>query len=500
MAEKKRLLPEKEIYILTKRFNEFHYKRNMLMQMHLDFSLTDLELSKDINSLANALKIVEDAKFNTDTQKKYCLWMYSNIYELKNKLNFLDLGLCNEKGLSFYEVGVAEQDENVIKEINAIIKRHKKILCINKQIGEINAFMEPECIEDVNFQTERLLRELGQLYSTIANYDEAIKYFEEAYENHCSISSASRLISYYTALEGYIDIDKALKIQDKMLEFKYKDQQEKWLHIHQKFIAIKRIYDFYYNLGDYNNALYIIQNAKNKEEKNAGDVTLYDNLINDAQNKINELSNAILNYNELSTYFKSNILTIMPDDIKVFIQTSLAVYNTLNNINQSMDYSSAIIPLLKGIENLLYEIYINGYLNYLKTLNNIDFNEIHSSFYYTRFNKEYLKNQVEDFKIGNAIYSSCYIHNNFGSINSSPLYTPNKYFINFCKDICDIDNPNEFIIELTKTLEEIKTIRNKVAHRFRITKTDAEKCIDILLKHKCFINYLYSNFYKLLNK
>ena len=68
------------------------------------------------------------------------------------------------------------------------------------------------------------------------------------------------------------------------------------------------------------------------------------------------------------------------------------------------------------------------------------------------------------------------------------------------KDVCDIENTYEHIIELSETLKEIKTIRNTDSHRFRITKIDAETCIDILLKDKCFINYLYSYFYKLLNK
>ncbi len=502
MAAKK-LVPDSEINILIKRYSDFSNKRNSYFSRLKNIHLTDVELLNDVNNLINAMKPYESSKFSSLRYEKLFLMMYAHILEIRNKMKFYDIGILNVNGYSIGGNEPIKFNQDKVKQINALLKEYFKINKLNESALEINCYFEESFKKELNLQSKRVLQDIADLYNVLDNYDGAIMFFEEAYEKYQSIKAAASLIRIYTFVDAHLDIDKALNLYDKLLELPYNDDMNIESLKMNKLYGISNIYHYYFNIGDYKNAAYIIQNAISKSQDNMFEVSegsLLSDLLKRAHDKLNELSEIVVDVGELSSYFNSDVLTVMSDDMKIYIQTSLTVFESIENSKNALDYSAALIPVLKGLEDLIYEIYINGYLNYLKTLNNVNYSKIDSSLYYIKYNQNFLKNRVDDFKIGNAIYSACYVQNNYGALDSSNSYMPIDYFVNFCSEVCNVEDPAFFIINMVKKLEQIKNIRNKAAHRFRITKTDAIECFNILFKRENFISLLYKNFSKIFVK
>lgn len=175
----------------------------------------------------------------------------------------------------------------------------------------------------------------------------------------------------------------------------------------------------------------------------------------------------------------------------IYIETSLLVFDFLNeNKYEYLDYSSAIMPILKCLENLFYPIIGVEYLNYLKTLNNIDFERIPNNFVTKNYKtkEKCLVNKIDGLELGNCLYAIAYRP-------FSDQMILNKYFLNFMVSR-GVKQKDSIYIQFVKELGEIKDrYRNVAAHKDMVDHLLAKDCFDYLLETIKFINRFLENFY-----
>ena len=173
----------------------------------------------------------------------------------------------------------------------------------------------------------------------------------------------------------------------------------------------------------------------------------------------------------------------------IAIETSLLVYDFLkNNENPNLDYSSAIIPILKCVEDLLFQIFGIDYFKFVKhqieLKKEIDYNDLPRNFKYK--NQEKLVDKVDIMEYGSIIYACCYMY------KEKPI---KNIFLEFLKDRGIKDNEKiarEFVDDLIYIKDNY---RNYTAHRGRIRIYQAEDCLDYLLRTIKFINKFLEELY-----
>lgn len=507
-------ISEKEIINILNRYKELNYKREVMRKQGIPNFEVDIKLAKEINQLYEDTKKYEKLEIDSPYYKELFFSAYLSIRTIKYKLKFIQLGLIdNKNGMRFFENGnVKSCFKDNVEDIKKLIKDYLKLYnnyCEKPFTGSI-------VNKSIDNHYKSIMQDLGDLYYFIGDTDNAIKLYNEAFDKYESKHALYMLIIIYTKVDIYEDVSMAEDYYNELEKLPFDDPTNKMAHQLNKFAATRLLYQYYYDNGDYENALIKAQNlyAKCKEYDYIKNDVAFDHekdaleKINITKNRIDELSKSNISNDILSTYFEENSISLMSNDMKVYIQTSINLYDYFINSNSTFDYdySSVNIPILKGLEGLLFNIFGEKFFDFirLKVENSIGWNNKEDSpwnnindFYLktkiiNNILKVKLKTTVDQVEFGTAKYIACDVERDNSGVE---FYTPTLFFQEFCKDVCMIENPDEFIIDFVTNLEKIRKIRNKTAHKNRIDRQDADECRELLYLVTKFIDTIYSKFH-----
>lgn len=354
-------------------------------------------------------------------------------------------------------------------------------------------------------QIGNILYNYAMYLSMIDDFEKAIDILEKNINIYNSVRSIVQMIYLYSTNSRLQDIDKSISLLDKFSYVLLENNQ--WGY--QKFFNISKAYYFVYQSlfddGNYTRCIEIV----NKFDSNFSNIANYDILFKtkklriECESKLDEIENPILNLDIIQQIgFKKEILDILDKDVKVYIQTSLSLFNLLHkNYEMSFDFSSVNIPLSKAIELLLFRLINDNFLGYLKQ-NKANYNlrkgEINKNLFNNHdYSKEIVDGLETNFDIGTALFSI--VIANPSEKNTSASNLIRKSFKDFCVANKCIYN-GELFDDLIERLFQIKEHRNKCAHRNRVVLADAEECRRILFEDLNVIKVLYECFGELLNK
>lgn len=365
-----------------------------------------------------------------------------------------------------------------------------KKLELNKEAYSINGIYKKESLESL----KKTYADISIIYLALNDNENFEKYALLGAEID-SIRVLHLLINYYcekdnSDLAKYY-LDKCLKA-----DVVYEDFVKESICTREqsKIFACNTMYQYYFNNGMYQNAKEVAQKAEVFIKKSR--FLSKEELINIFAHKILECGELIekssINENtqDLETYFNHQTINMMNNDIKVFINTSLNIYNYIECSKFNMDYSAALIPCMKGVELLLYNITIK-YLNFVKKhyKKSINFNFIHKNFKYKDNNNNWLmKENIDRIEYGQVLNSM--------AKKIEEDWVLNVYFKDFyTQNTENKNNIEEALLSFVKRLDDMTQRRNRVAHKGRIFKKDADECIKkLIFEHLGFISLIYENF------
>ena len=346
--------------------------------------------------------------------------------------------------------------------------------------------------DDSNNKIRRSYQDLAYLGYNSGNNEMFIEYAEEAVKRD-SIGICSMLEKYYFDQDdynlGYKYFRKTISIS---IDYK-KPKQNVLCDETYKLLAYSNMYHNLFDRGLYKEAKVIVEELKEFTPKLW--IKEFDNkdiseIVKDWTNECNERIALSLTKpssdkeNILKQYFSDDVIQKMNTDIKIYIITSLEIYSYLKDVDTVMDYSATLMPIMKGVESLLYEITVKKYLGYIKD-NNIRVNEyeISKNFLYNGTIKE----NIDRCEYGDALW--CIAKPNCQGSG----YIPKRYFKRFCIEN-NVENSVDKIRLFASNLSELKDKRNKIAHKERVFEEDADWCREVLLEKIKFIDFLYRNF------
>ena len=185
---------------------------------------------------------------------------------------------------------------------------------------------------------------------------EAIKYG--------SLNVIGVFLKYYC---DKLDYNNAYIYYELMHNFEPKNYGINGQNIVIKLYSYKNFYNFLYNLGLYEDSLNVAKEAKKYYIHLELDMNQYETLsvinshIKKCEEEINKSRNIKYSEDKLLNYFDKEILDLMSNDNKIYILTSLNVYEYMKTTEITMDYSATLMPILKAIENIMFEILAINY-------------------------------------------------------------------------------------------------------------------------------------------
>ena len=94
--------------------------------------------------------------------------------------------------------------------------------------------------------------------------------------------------------------------------------------------------------------------------------------------KIQELNNYTYKEDELFKYFDKDIVNLMNNENKIYILTSLNIYDYMKSKENeiTMDFSATLMPILKAVENIIFDIVGVNYHEFILRKKEIDINMV----------------------------------------------------------------------------------------------------------------------------
>lgn len=446
----------------------FYFENNNIIKK-IKNNNVHLQLSNDVKQyLYNHLAFIyTDEYYYTVLQQKY--------FEAPNVWHF---GRIQKSYLD---------NKNIIVHLLNLLN---KKLELNKEAHSINGKYKKESLESL----KKTYADISIMYLAINDYEKFKKYALLGAEID-SIRALRLLVDYYCENENS---DLAKYYLDKCLkaDIVYEDPVEQSIYTREesKFFACNKMYQYYFDRGMYKNAKEVAQKTENfiKKSKffnNEMDINTIANIILECE-KLIEKENGNEKTQGLEIYFNDQTINLMNNDIKVFISTSINIYNYINCSEIDMDYSSALIPCMKGVELLLYNVIIK-FLNFVKKQykESINFDFIHKNFKYKGPNNQWLiKENIDRIEYGQVLNSMAKKIEDNWVLN---VYFKEFYMQNTAKK----NNIDEILLSFVKKLDDMTQKRNRVAHKGRIFKDYADECIkNLIFEHLSFISLIYENF------
>lgn len=518
-------------------------KMKELMLIFYKFNILDIELdNKDtiydssniehnnlILSLYNKCVELENYKFEDLTDNYYFDSAYSSALFAYAQLLSYPIIKANSKGALFNKDNInlfsTEKIDKIISLYDKCIDYAVKTIEYKDEDVNIEKSLFRKMIVENDMFKVRVLYYYAIFLLFIGRVKESINYFLYAsypFENGMigNAPSCEYLIEIFTN-DDYLDIDRAMYLYNKLMELKETRIIDNDIPIEAIQVnAFCTMMNYFMRTGYYENAVKLYNEFLTKKISLYTENVLLNNENNDYQKFLDYVKNIVNSYklkldeiNEsnvtedkyLVDDFDKDILAKMSGDIKVFITTSIRTFDFLNKENSdknNLDFSAAIIPMMKALEILLEKLFVNNYFEFLKKEKDLNLEYINEflKFKDGRTNKYLLKNSIERFTCGNALNmamdkiwidksrlkSSANLEKNF-------LYSPNYYFCKYCKSV-GIKDVENYVQDFGNDLEKILELRNNTAHKNRILPTDAKDAFDILIKTKKFINNLYKDF------
>lgn len=432
------------------------------------------------------------------------LLYYSNIGELyyyASKIKSKKYQLSN--GITFDMDAILEENnknnvEEILKYKLLAFENYKKSLdneiikkCITK-IKERSLLDDTEKIVgdmcDRNREQFRIIsQDLCSLYYIIGDEDNFLLYSSYATQ-YGSLNAISFLLKYYC---DKLDYDNAYKYYELMNNFNRVNYNNPHQNVIIKLGSYPIYYKFLYNAGMYEESLNVSRTFKeyvsslNLEQREI--VKPIVEHIRKCKKKLEEIKNNECREEVLLQNFKPEILNIMSDDIKIYISTSLNVYQYMKLTKITMDYSATLMPILKAIESILFEIIGVKYHKFIIEKKEIEKNHIKG---FLNKQGDFIR-KIDKLEYGTAL-SLIGRKNNYKSLENTEII-PNKYFIEFCNKN-NIKESKAVIIKMYEEIDKLREKRNLVAHKNRVYEECVKECYEILLENIKFINYLYTKF------
>lgn len=292
------------------------------------------------------------------------------------------------------------------------------------------------------------------------------------------------------------DYNNASKYYKLMHDFDPKNYGVNFQNIVIKLYSYSNYYNFLYNLGLYEESIQIAKEAKIYYIHLDLDMNQYETLkfinshIKKCEEQINDSKNIKTSEEQLLNYFDKEILEIMSEDSKIYILTSLNIYDYMKTVQITMDYSATLMPILKAIENIMFEILAKNYHSFISEkikTKQIDIKDIKG---FLNKDNEFIT-EIDRLEYGKIL--SLIGRKKIDFYDGSTYISENRYFMEFCNKN-NIVNAKNVIIKLYNELDKLKDKRNLVAHKNRVYEECVKECYDILLDNIKFINYLYTTF------
>lgn len=382
-------------------------------------------------------------------------------------------------------------DENMIKRSIEKMKEFN-----NNQEKPFNESYINEQAYGLNYRNKEgrriLAQDLSNLYYMLNDEENFLLYGKEAVKYE-SLNVIGVFIKYYC---DKLDYNNAHIYYELMHNFDPKNFGTNYQNIIIKLYSYSNYYIFLYDLGLYEDSLKTAKEAKKYYIHLDLDTNQYETLktINDHIKKCEEQIDKTKNikYSEeiLLRYFNKEIIDLISDDNKVYILTSLNIYEYMKNSEMTMDYSAALMPILKAIENIMFEILATNYHPYIAEIlkdKQIDKRDIKG---FLDKDNEFMT-EIDRLEYGKIL--SLIGRKSISFYDSSSFIIPNKYFTEFCNKN-NVENSKGVIIKIYNDIDKLKDKRNLVAHKNRVYEDCVKECYDILLEKIKFINYLYTNF------
>ena len=486
--------------------NEFFLKK------FIDFYNTESEDKK----YEKGLKLINDINKVKDPDEKDELLYYSNIAELYYFMSRIESQKCEISDGVQYNVDKIQDDKN--KQFVEKILEYKKISfeyyqkalddnIIKKSTEKMKEFNRKQkqpfsesyideqvyAISYRNREGQRILcQDISNFYYMLNDEENFILYGKKAVE-YGSLNVISVFIKYYC---DKLDFNNASIYYELMHNFDPKNYGVNGQNIIIKLYSYANYYNFLFKIGLYDDSLRIAKEAKKYFIHLDLDINQYETLkfinnhIKKCEEQINKSKEVKYSEDKLLNYFDKEIINLMSDDNKIYILTSLNIYEYMKTTNFTMDYSATLMPILKAIENIMFDVLAKNYHTYITEIiskKEIDKRDIIG---FLNNDKEFIK-EIDRLEYGKILSLIGQKKHNYYNDNS--FIIPNKYFLEFCNNN-NIKDSRNVIIKLYKELEKLKDKRNLVAHKNRVYEDSVKECYDILLDNIKFINYLYTTF------
>lgn len=489
-------------------------------------------INEAIIKLYKKCQIYKDKKFaTTHLEAEFCT-IYSFVSNHYKMLKAKEKNLVDLKTSSFTKKGLANQTYDskniddileVINICNEVIEYSNKALDnLNKldinKIGYFNNHLDNTynvnpnkklLTSALNDRKQATYSILSSLYFMYIDVDIGLKYALESLKYGYRPDVLSNMIVVYTNRD-YYDLDKALEYYNSLLNYQPNDD-DVYLNLQGIYnYAFHYLHYAYISSKMYDEALELTRKYKHytvdfcnkylkdipKEEIDK----IYTWIDEGERLTLDKIRKENVTSINLSKHFSDEILEIMSDDIKIFINTSIHMYEYICDYNKNnnviLDFSPSTIPIMKALESLLYDLFANHYLNYLKSIPSIKFEKIDKSMKYDYNDNYKLRNKIEFLEYGDVIHIVC---SKKTMENGNFHYIANEYFLKFLSSL-NFKNSSVFIDDFCNKLNHIRLLRNNTAHKNRILEKDANESFEYLLTSIKFINYIYENFKEILKR
>lgn len=446
-------------------------------------------IKSESEKIEKCSKLLEESfKVQEPTGNEKYIYYYSlaELYHYEAKKESQKNNISN--GILFNVDKILEEKNSEF--LNRIIEYKEKSL---ENYKKCLAFIESSNTKDnydrITEGIRILSQEISIMYYIIDDEEKFLLFGNEAVKYN-SLNSIYIFLKYYCNKHDY---ENAAIYYNLMHHYK----SGRLNNPYQDTMLKKRSYPIYfkflYNSGMYEDALNVAKEFKkyvvtNELIENKLELTKpLNEQMEKCQSFINKSKETHYKEDILLNYFDKDILNLMSDDNKVYILTSLNIYEHMKSTQITMDYSATLMPILKVIENIVFEIMAIKYHEYIKKRN--EKNQINPRDIKAFINQKdntFIEN-MEQLELGSALYLIGYKY------HVTDELIIRRCFIDFCNEN-NMKNSKDVIIKLYKELDELRTKRNLVAHKNRVFEECVTECYDILLNNIKFINYLYTNF------
>lgn len=252
--------------------------------------------------------------------------------------------------------------------------------------------------------------------------------------------------------------------------------------------TVEKTYDIFTNgISDLLQEFQIMRNQKEKHPHfNNNELDNYDIIIEQYSDRVIKKVVSVVQSNYLRANEKQKIITKLhewfgvhwyrlDETSQTLLVTSELVYDHMNNWEEGVDYSPAVVPLTKALERILYSFIVLPLRHECESRFGSNFEKWPQSITSFSSKKQY---ELKPMSLGNVIYI-------FKDREAIKILSDMRIFQELTEFIHDDLNEN------IKSMNEIREYRNQAAHKEGITIFSAEKCRNILLiDRRFFIKFL----------